>query len=238
MWNKSIVFSETLAFEHQLKMKNGKNNNEAHYFLDSIIGSSLDECKDMAKRIAQYDFPVLIIGETGTGKELFAQGIHNASQRCSGPFVSVNCAALPESLLESILFGTSKGSFTGAVDMPGLFEQAENGSLFLDEINSMPIPLQSKLLRTIQEKRIRRLGSKKEIPVNCRIISASNQNPFDIHAEKTAEIRPDFLFRLSTSVIQIPPLRERKEDIPELCKYFMRTCNQNKSIFYGKSLPI
>lgn len=229
--------SETLAFEHQLKMKNGENNNEAHYFLDSIIGSSLDECKDMAKKIAQYDFPAFIIGETGTGKELFAQGIHNASQRCSGPFVSVNCAALPESILESILFGTSKGAFTGAVDMPGLFEQAEDGTLFLDEINSMPLPLQSKLLRALQEKRVRRLGSKKEIPVNCRIISASNQNPFDIQAAKATTIRQDLLFRLSTAVVQIPPLRERKKDIPELCKYFMRTCNQNKSIFLWEISP-
>ncbi|MDO4541765.1 MAG: sigma 54-interacting transcriptional regulator [Bacillota bacterium] len=229
----------TLAFERQLKADKNKDGDVAHYFLDNIIGSApqMKKCRELSKKVAQYDIPVMIIGETGTGKELFAQGIHNASPFAAGPFISVNCAALPDTLLESILFGTSKGSFTGAVNMPGLFEQAEGGSLFLDEINSMPQELQSKLLRAIQEKKVRRLGSKTEIPVNCRIISASNQNPFDLHAEAPTAIRPDLLFRLSTAVIQIPPLRERKEDIPELCKYFMRTSNQCKSIFLWEISP-
>ncbi|MEG2658019.1 MAG: sigma 54-interacting transcriptional regulator, partial [Clostridiales bacterium] len=229
----------TLAFEHQLKMKDKKCINDAYYFLDNIIGSSpqMSKCKELAEKIAPYDMAVMIIGETGCGKELFAQGIHNAGRSAKGPFISLNCTALPDTLMESILFGTCKGSFTGAVDMPGLFEQAENGSLFLDEINSMPITLQGKLLRAIQEKRIRRLGSKEEIPVNCRIISASNQDPFDIEAEVPTPIRSDLLFRLSTSVIKIPPLKERKEDIGELCQFFMRTSNQSKSIFLWDISP-
>ncbi len=229
----------TLKLENQLKKKERGETDGARYFLDQIVGSSLGirNCVRSAEKIASHDVPVMIIGETGTGKELFAQGIHNASPWMKGPFVSVNCAALPETLLESILFGTSKGSYTGAVDMPGLFEQAEDGSLFLDEINSMPLPLQSKLLRVIQEKRVRRLGSKKETPVNCRIISAANRDPFDLHAEEPSQIRSDLLFRLSTSVIHIPPLRERKEDIPELCEHFLRGSEQSKSIFLWEISP-
>lgn len=227
----------TMALEHQLKAKENKNKEGAYYFLDNIIGSSLQMRKavSVAEKVATHDIPVMIIGETGTGKELFAQGIHNAGSHRKGPFVSVNCAAIPETLLESILFGTSKGSFTGAIDMKGLFEQAENGSLFLDEINSMPLPLQGKLLRAIQEKRIRRLGDKKEITINCRIISATNQDPFE--SNNNVPIRSDLLFRLSTAVVNIPPLRERKEDIPELCQYFMRSAKQNKSIFLWDISP-
>lgn len=229
----------TIALEHQLKRSKEKVTDGAYYFLDQIIGSSapMRKCVAAAEKIANHDIPVMIIGETGTGKELFAQGIHNAGMNRSGPFVSINCAAIPETLLESILFGTNKGSFTGAMDMPGLFEQAENGSLFLDEINSMPLSLQGKLLRAIQEKRIRRIGGKKEIAINCRIISASNQDPFNTDGETAPEIRSDLLFRLSTAVIHIPPLRDRKEDIPELCQYFMRASDQNKSIFLWEISP-
>lgn len=230
----------TMALEHQLKQSKQKMTTEgAYYFLDNIIGASpqMKKAVNSAEKIAAYEIPVMIIGETGTGKELFAQGIHNASAYRKGPFISLNCAALPESLLESILFGTSKGSFTGAIDMPGLFEQAENGSLFLDEINSMPPALQGKLLRAIQEKRIRRLGGKNEININCRIISATNQDPFDPDQKEDIHIRSDLLFRLSAAVVQIPPLRERKEDIHELCKYFLRRSNQNKSIFLWDISP-
>ena len=224
----------TLTFENQLKQKKTSSvpQNRAYYFFDNIIGSSSAMKKTVhdAKKIASYDVPVMIIGETGTGKELFAQSIHNESSRCRGPFVSVNCAAIPEALLESILFGTSKGAFTGAMETKGLFEQAKDGSLFLDEINSMPLSLQGKILRAIQEKRVRPLGGKNEIQVNCRIISATNQDLFENMEEQTT-FRSDLLFRLSVAVIHIPPLRERKDDIVELSRYFMRKAKQSKSIF-------
>lgn len=224
---------ETIAMEKQVISQNSREKGDAYYFLENIIGSSpqMKVCIDLAKKAAQYDMPVMIVGETGTGKELFAQGIHNAGRTARGKFISVNCAALPENLLESILFGTVKGAFTGAIDTDGLFEQAEDGTLFLDEVNSLPIVLQGKLLRALQEKRIRRVGGKKEIPVNCRIISASNVNLFEDHENSSNNMRMDLLYRLTAVTIQIPPLRERIEDIPDLCRYFIRKNIQNKNIF-------
>ncbi|MEL7563699.1 MAG: sigma 54-interacting transcriptional regulator [Dehalobacterium sp.] len=232
--------NETLAVEKQINMENNKMKSDTCYFLRNIIGESpqIKECVELAHKVSQYDMPVMIIGETGTGKEIFAQGIHNAGKTTRGCFVSVNCAALPESLLESILFGTAKGSFTGAVDTPGLFEQAENGSLFLDEINSMPLFLQGKLLRVLQEKKVRRIGGKEEIPVNCRIISASNEDiNLDNSVKKNQGIRMDLLFRLSAATIYIPPLRKRKEDIPVLCQHFLRKSNRSKSIYLWDISP-
>ena len=224
---------ETIALEKQVNLENTKEKGDAYYFLENIIGSSpqMKICIELAKKTAQYNMPVMIIGETGTGKELFAQGIHNAGRTARARFVSVNCAALPENLLESILFGTVKGAFTGAVDTEGLFEQAEDGTLFLDEINSLPLPLQGKLLRVLQEKRIRRVGGKQEIAVNCRIISASNVDLFEPQRESTHDMRMDLLYRLTAATIRIPPLRERVDDIPDLCRYFIRKNIQNKNIF-------
>lgn len=193
--------------------------------LEDVIGISpqIKECCNQARMIAKHPLPVMIIGETGTGKEIFAQGIHCASIFGKGVFVPVNCAAIPESLMESILFGTVKGSFTGATDSPGLFEQAENGTIFLDEINSLPYPFQAKLLRVIQDKRVRRIGDKKEIPIHCRIISASNVDPF--RKENKDVFRADLFFRLAVTVIKLPPLRERKEDIIPLTNHFFLKCN-------------
>jgi len=232
--------NETIAMEKQFDYENEKMKGNAYYLLENIIGDStqIRECVELARKAAHFDMPVMIIGETGTGKELFAQGIHNAGKSARGSFVSVNCAALPESLLESILFGTTKGSFTGAVDMPGLFEQAENGSIFLDEINSMPLSLQGKLLRVLQEKKVRRIGGKTEIPINCRVISASNEElSLDMATKKAQEIRMDLLFRLSAATIYIPPLRKRKEDIPALCRHFIRKNNRSKSIYLRDISP-
>lgn len=204
-----------------------EENNElsqqgARFLLDDIIGASpkIREAVFFARKVARQDSPVLIVGETGTGKELFAQGIHNASIFSKGPFVPINCAAIPDTLLESLLFGTVKGAFTGAVDAPGLFEQAEDGSIFLDEINSMPLWLQAKLLRVLQDKMVRRIGSKSLRPINCRIISATNIDPFI--AIKDNKIRPDVFFRLSAFTLNVPPLRERKGDIPILINYFLK----------------
>ncbi|MEL7563812.1 MAG: sigma 54-interacting transcriptional regulator [Dehalobacterium sp.] len=197
----------------------------ARYFLSDIIGSSdkIRETVVFARKVAGHDAPVLIVGETGTGKELFGQGIHNAGLCSKGPFVPVNCAAIPDTLLESVLFGTVKGGFTGAMNLPGLFEQAENGTIFLDEINSMPLTLQAKLLRVLQDKVVRRIGGKKEIPVNCRIISATNKDPFIDGPDQI--IRSDLFFRLSTLVVKVPPLRERKEDIGLLCMHIIGKYN-------------
>ena len=202
----------------------------AVFLLDHIIGSgSIKKIKEEARSIARRDSPVLIVGETGTGKELFSQGIHNASLRSKGPFISVNCAAIPETLFESLLFGTVKGAFTGAVETPGLFEQAEDGTIFFDEINSMPLFLQAKLLRVLQVKSIQRIGSTVQKPINCRIISATNNDPVEAIERKL--IRSDLYFRLATITLNIPPLRERKEDINYLAASFIKKYNLKFGLF-------
>ncbi|WDV46028.1 sigma 54-interacting transcriptional regulator [Clostridiaceae bacterium M8S5] len=199
-------------------------------FMD-IIGQNqtIKELKQVALKAAETDVPVLIYGETGTGKELFVRAIHNTGKRKDKPFIAQNCAALPSNLLEGILFGTVKGSFTGAVDRPGLFELANTGTIFLDEVNSMPLELQAKLLRVIQNKTIRRLGSLKTIKVDVRIISAVNVPPID--AINTKKLRNDLYYRLSVINLDIPSLSERKEDIPLLVKHFINKSNYK----YNKS---
>lgn len=204
-----------------------------HFTFANIIGNSISFIKAIAfaKRACKTSSSVLIYGDTGTGKELFAQSIHYESGRKDKPFIAQNCAALPENLLESILYGTSKGSFTGAVDRPGLFEQANGGTLFLDEINSMSLPLQAKLLRVLQEGYIRRVGGLKDIPIDVRIIAATNENP--IEAVKKNNIRKDLYYRINVISINIPPLKKRKDDIPPLIDYFIRYYNKklNKDVW-------
>lgn len=177
-----------------------------------------------AKRATRTSSYVLIVGETGTGKELFAQSIHNGSSRSSGPFITQNCAALPDNLIESLLFGTQKGAFTGAADQPGLFEQAQGGTLLLDEINSLNPHLQAKLLRVLQEKRVRRLGSTKEIAVDVRVIANMNEDPVDAIAG--GRMRKDLFYRLGIVTLFIPPLSERKEDIPTFVNHFIQKYNE------------
>lgn len=223
--------TRTLEVKKQhLFEENKDGQNRAKYFLDDIIGSSerMTEVLKISRKVATNEFPVLIIGETGVGKELIAQGIHNASLFNQGPFVPINCAAIPDSLLEALLFGTVKGAFTGAIDHPGLFEQAKNGTVFLDEINSMPINLQPKLLRALEEKMVRRVGSDKEININCRIISSSNQDLFNQSKEIT--IRSDLLYRLATIVINVPPLRERGQDILILSNHYIEELNNKYGV--------
>ncbi|OEF97305.1 sigma-54-dependent Fis family transcriptional regulator [Vulcanibacillus modesticaldus] len=178
---------------------------------------------ELAKKASFTDSPILIEGETGTGKELFVQSIHNHSPRRDQPFIAQNCAAIPVPLLEGILFGTVKGSFTGAENRPGLFELAHNGTLFLDEINSMPIELQAKLLRVLQDGIVRRVGDTFDRRVNVRVIVATNVNP--IEAVKNGAIRSDLYYRINVVHLKIPPLRERLEDIPLLSKYFIQKYN-------------
>lgn len=208
------------------------NSNGTQYCFDQIIGpgQAMQETINIAKKVALNYSPVLIQGETGTGKELFAQSIHNASPLAKGPFVAVNCAAIPETLLESVLFGTSKGAFTGAIEKPGLFEEAQNGTLFLDEINSMDMHLQTKLLRVLQTKTIMRVGSNKSIPVNARIISAINMDPKEALDKNL--LRSDIYYRLSVVNLVIPPLRERSDCLLALTDHFIK---QNNKIM-GKNI--
>jgi arginine utilization regulatory protein len=192
------------------------------FSFDDIIGesSAIKKAKEDAQRVAETETNVLVWGETGTGKELFVQAIHNASHRRRRPFVPQNCAALPESLLKGLVFGTSTGGFTGAVDRPGLLELASGGTLYLDGIDSMPLGLQAKLLRVIQDKRVRRLGDTKERSLNIRIIYSSSIDPRE--AVRAGLLRPDLYYRLSVVEVSIPPLRRRKEDIPLLCEHFLK----------------
>lgn len=197
----------------------------AKYTLKDIITNNeqMENIKRLTEKIAKGSSPVFIYGETGTGKELFAQALHNASNRVEKPFIAQNCAAIPEALIESILFGTIKGSFTGSENNPGLFEIAEGGTIFLDEINSMPIHLQSKLLRVLQDGYIRRLGDKNIRKVDVRVITASNKRPEDCVKDK--DIRLDLYYRLCVMTLNIPPLRERKDDIKLLLESFISKYN-------------
>jgi two-component system nitrogen regulation response regulator GlnG len=175
-------------------------------------------------RVAESDFTVVITGETGSGKEVVARAIHQTSARSKGPFIPVDCGAIPEPLFESELFGHEKGAFTGAeVQKPGKFELAGGGTLFLDEISNMPLASQVKLLRALQEKKISRVGSTKTINVNVRLLTASNRDLHDLTISGT--FRRDLFYRLNEFTIAIPPLRERKEDIPYLAKRFLDMAN-------------
>ncbi|MBI3592235.1 MAG: sigma-54-dependent Fis family transcriptional regulator, partial [Nitrospirae bacterium] len=189
----------------------------------SIVGKSeaMRRVFTMIEKIAPFDTNVLIIGESGTGKELVANAIHNRSIRADKPFVAINCASLPAELLESELFGYTKGSFTGAyTSKRGLIDEANGGTLFLDEIGEMPLSLQAKLLRFIEEKKIRPIGSGNETEVDVRVIAATNKSLNDL-SEKN-EFREDLYYRLSTFEIRLPSLRERKEDIPLLIDHFTK----------------
>lgn len=195
---------------------------EEHSF-DRIIGSSesLRSAVALARKVAVTDTSVLLTGETGTGKEVFAQAIHHASPRAKGAFVAVNCSAFSKELLESELFGHRAGSFTGATkDKKGLFEEADKGTLFLDEIGEMPISLQSRLLRVLQEREVMPLGSESIIPVDVRVIAATNQNLADMVAK--GEFRQDLYYRLNILRIHMPTLAERREDIPLLARSMMK----------------
>ncbi|MFA9424630.1 MAG: sigma-54 interaction domain-containing protein, partial [Sedimentibacter sp.] len=198
----------------------------ATYYLEDIICKDrrMLELAEYADHIAKSSSPVFITGETGTGKELFAHGIHNASNRKDKPFIAQNCSAVPENLLESIFFGTSKGSYTGALDKKGLFEACDGGTLFLDELHCMPIYLQAKLLRAIESGAIRRIGENEERKFDVRIIAATNINNEDILTQE--QIRHDLYYRLSVVNINIPPLRERIEDIKVLTDYFIKKYNK------------
>jgi transcriptional regulator with PAS, ATPase and Fis domain len=215
--------TEIISLERTLRKQLEKRGHIAKYTFSTIYGNSTEikECIKKAKIIAGIDRTALIVGESGTGKELFAQSIHNESSRRNFPFVGINCAALPNTLLESELFGYEDGTFTGGKKggKQGLFETANNGTIFLDEIGDMPLETQAKLLRVIEEKEIMRLGSNEIISVNVRIIAATNKNLKSLI--NNGKFRLDLYYRLNTLILVIPPLRKRKDDLIYLINEFL-----------------
>lgn len=209
-----VTVSENIHLKKELKKR---------YSFDNIIGNSqrMQETYHLIAKVANTDSTILIQGESGTGKELVARALHFNSGRQNQPFVTINCSALPENLLESELFGHKKGAFTGAVqDKAGLFETAQKGTIFLDEINSMAQPLQTKLLRVLQERQIRRVGDNEMVPINVRVLAATNE-PL-LSKIEAGEFREDLYYRLAVIPIEISPLRERLEDIPLLVNHFLQ----------------
>lgn len=208
------------------KSSRKKTSKQVTYTLNDLmtLNPAFLRIKDEAKKLAKSDAPILVYGESGTGKELFVQGMHHASYRSNEPFIAQNCAAIPETLLESILFGTAKGSYTGAVDRKGLFELADGGTLFLDELHTMPIELQAKLLRVLEDGMVRRVGSSQSISVNVRVITAMNVSPSKALQAQT--LRADLYYRLNVFTFSLIPLRDRKEDILFLTEHFINEFNQ------------
>lgn len=208
------------------KLENLNKTKKEHYRFKDIIteNDSMKKEINKAMKAALSNSSVLVYGETGCGKEIFAQSIHYNGSRSRAPFIAINCAAIPSELLEGMLFGTVKGSFTGAENRKGLFEEAHRGTILLDEINSMNTSLQSKLLRVLQEGYIRPLGSNKDIEIDVRVIATLNEKPEKLIKEGT--LRKDFYYRLSVVKINIPPLRERKDDIPVLISHFIDYYNR------------
>lgn len=195
-----------------------------------LVGNSpaIQEVRRLIDRVAPTDSTVLIVGESGSGKELVAQSIHDRSQRRNGPFITINCAAIPASLVEAELFGYERGSFTGATRThSGVFERAHGGTLFLDEITEMPLELQSRLLRLLESKRLSRVGGSEEINIDVRLIAATNRSP--MQANKEGYLREDILYRLAVFPINIPPLRERGSDAQLLIDHFLKELNQQYS---------
>jgi two-component system NtrC family response regulator len=215
---KALAYGRALAENRQLRRVLHER-----YEWPNIIGDApaLRRVLEAAGRVAQTDATVLLTGASGTGKELIAKGIHFNGRRAEGPFIPVNCAALPETLIEAELFGYKRGAFTGATaDAKGKFEEAANGTLFLDEISALPLSLQPKLLRVLQEQEIVRLGENHPRRVNARIVAATNQDLRGL--VKAGEFREDLFFRLSVVPLELPPLRARREDIPLLAEHFLR----------------
>lgn len=204
-----------------------------------ILGKSaiMNDLKRLLKKVSRAEMPVLLTGETGTGKSFFAKAIHLNGPRAQGPFISVTCTSIPELLLESELFGHAKGAFTGAImERVGLFEAANKGTIFLDEIGAVPKSIQVKLLGVLQDKVIRRVGSNKEIPIDARVIAATNTDLLD--AIKWGDFREDLYYRINVMSVLVPPLRERKSDIPFLAEHFFSRCSaeQHKNNIKGFAL--
>lgn len=217
---RAVEHSRLKGEIHQLKKRLGEGERP-------IIGSEggLRMVMEQVNRVARTEATVFIHGESGTGKELVARAVHVRSKRSEKPFIAINCGAIPLSLIENELFGHEKGAFTDAKEaQPGIFEQAEGGTLFLDEIGELPMDAQVKLLRVLEERKVTRIGGTKQIPVNVRIVAATNRN---LEEEvKQGNFRLDLLYRLNVFTLELPPLRERKEDIPLLTDFFIRKHNE------------
>jgi arginine utilization regulatory protein len=220
------IQNRTNHLESYVESKQQLQQNSLYTFEDIVHVS--DAMKDMihfAKKISFTSSNILLVGATGTGKELIAQSIHSFGTRRNKPFIDVNCSAVPSNLFESMFFGTEKGAFTGSVENKGFFEMASGGTLFLDEVNSISVDLQAKLLRVLQDKRVQRIGGSKYISCDVRIIAASNEDPFDLM--KQGKIRKDLYYRIATIKMDLIPLQDRKEDIPVLTEYFLlQLCNK------------
>jgi transcriptional regulator with PAS, ATPase and Fis domain len=224
----SLLESKVKLYEEELI-----NLRSIRYTIDSIIGKSevITNLKKQALRAAANNFPVLISGESGTGKELFAQAIHHAGPRRLHPFVRINCAAIPRDLFESELFGYEKGAFTGAASegKPGKFELSQHGTVFLDEVGDLPIEMQPKLLRVIEDKEFERVGGTRIIQSNFRVIAATNQNLEEMLPDR--RFRKDLFYRLNVIPLQIPPLRDRRTDIVPLARHFLKELAQEADLF-------
>jgi DNA-binding NtrC family response regulator len=223
---RALHTSELEAIEQVARYRKDKDRKET-----VLVGfkDSFGEIHALVERSSSTDAPVLITGETGTGKNVVAKKIHYQSARRTHPFISLNCAAIPETLIESELFGVEKGAFTGAVQTrKGVFELADGGTLFLDEIGEMPTALQAKLLSVLEERQVKRVGAEKYRPVNVRIIAATNAISGESFSEN--RFRKDLFYRLSVLRIHLPPLRERAPDIPDLCRYFISQLAPNRGI--------
>lgn len=235
------IIIERALLHHQVISENKKLKLElsVRYNFENIVYQSkaLEDVLNIAARVAKSDAPVLIRGESGTGKELFAKAIHFASDRRNDPFVTVNCAALPETLLESEMFGYEKGAFTGAEQKRiGRFEEAKDGTIFIDEIGDIPLMMQVKLLRVLQSGEFSRLGTNQVIKTNARIITATNRNLEELISNNL--FREDFYYRINVVSINIPPLRERKEDIILLADYFIKKLGCAKKTFSKEAFDL
>ncbi|MDF2531776.1 MAG: PspF2 [Clostridia bacterium] len=229
------VMEKYRILDRQLKLYKNEiaRINTAKNTLNDIIGNTpeIEKCKDMAKKVAKFNSNVLILGESGVGKEIFANAVHTSSQKRDMPFICLNCSAIPENLLESELFGYEEGSFTGAKKggNMGKFELANGGTIFLDEIGEMPYHMQAKILRVLQEKEIERIGGKSRIKLDVRVICATNRNLEDM--VKKGKFREDLYYRLNVLTIEIPPLRKRKDDIPLFVDKFMSEFYRESGLF-------
>ena len=205
-----------------------RKGNQFHYSLDNLITVDpyMLSIKEMIKKIAPSDSSILVQGATGTGKEIVAQSIHYESHRQAQPFISQNCSAIPSNLIESTFFGTEKGSYTGAVSSKGLFELANGGTLFLDEINSMDFAVQGKILKAIEDRKIRRIGGHDLIPIDVRIIAAVNEDPFE--AMNNNRLRSDLFYRLNVNSVVLTPLKERSGDIDFVTDYYLHYYSEAK----------
>ncbi|GAC1446497.1 MAG: sigma-54 dependent transcriptional regulator [Pyrinomonadaceae bacterium] len=224
---KALVFGHTIS-----ENRNLRRLVHERFQLENVIGTSarIERVLEIVERVAATDATVLISGESGTGKELIAKGIHFSGARANAPFIAINCAAIPETLIESELFGHKRGAFTGATsDAKGKFEEASGGTLFLDEISAMPLSAQPKLLRVLQEQEIVRLGESAPRPVDVRITTATNRDLRTLIED--GGFREDLYFRLAVIPVELPPLRERREDIPLLAEHFLKQVNER----YGRA---